>query len=117
MSCKGGEGRWMRSRRMRTAVFIGTPLIATMLCTLESLRGPADINVTSESVTVGDIVRHVIVTAVLQPATTVDVGPPVSGTIAEVDADVNSVVHTGQVLLRLDGSEQRAALDQARSTL
>ena len=107
----------MRSRLMRTAVFIGAPLIATTLCTLESLRGPVDLNVTSESVTLGDIVRHLIVTGVVQPVTTVDVGTQVSGTIAEVDADFNSVVHTGEVLLRLDGSELQAALDEARSTL
>jgi HlyD family secretion protein len=107
----------MRSRWMRTALFIGAPLIATTLCTLESLRGPIDINVTSESVTLGDIVRHVIVTGVLQPTTTVDIGSQVSGTIAEVDADFNAVVRTGQVLLRLDGSELQAALDEARSTL
>jgi HlyD family secretion protein len=107
----------MRSRWMRTAVFIGAPLIATTLCTLESLRGPVDIKVTSESVTVGDIVRHVLVTGVLQSTTTVDIGTQVSGTIVEVDADFNSVVHTGQVLLRLDGSERQAALDEARSTL
>jgi HlyD family secretion protein len=106
----------MRSR-WRTAVFIGAPLIATTLCTLESLRGPVNVNVTSESVTVGDIVRHLIVTGVVQPATTVDVGTQVSGTIAEVDADFNAVVHTGEVLVRLDGSELQAALDQARSTL
>jgi HlyD family secretion protein len=107
----------MRSRKLRTAVFIGTPLIATALCTLESLRGPVDIKVTSASVTLGDIVRHVIVTGVLQPVTTVDVSTQVSGTISEVDADFNSVVHAGQVLLRLDGSELEAELDQSRGTL
>ena len=107
----------MQSRWMRTAAFIGAPLIATTLCTLESLRGPIDINVTSQSVTLGDIVRRLIVTGVLQPTTTIDVGTQVSGTIVEVDADFNSVVHAGQVLLRLDGSERQAALDDARSTL
>jgi HlyD family secretion protein len=107
----------MRSRWMRTAVFIGTPLIATVLCTIESLRGPVDINVTSESVTLGNIVRHVIVTGVLQPVTTVDVGTQLSGTISEVDVDFNSIVHSGQVLLRLDGSALQAELDEARATL
>jgi HlyD family secretion protein len=107
----------MRSRKVRTGVFIGLPLIATTLCTLESLRSPDDINVTSASVTLGEIVRRVIVTGVLQPVTTVDVSTQVSGTISEVDADFNSVVHAGQVLLRLDGSELQAELDQARGTL
>lgn len=107
----------MRSRRMRTAVFIGIPLIATVLCTLESMRSPVDVNVTSESVTVGDIVRHVTVTGVLQLVTTVDVGTEVSGTVSEVDADFNSVVRVGQVLVRLDGSAEQAELDDARATL
>ena len=105
----------MRSRWIRTVVFIGTPLIATALCTLVSLRGPVDIGVTSASVTLGNIVRHVVVTGVLQPVTTVDVSTQVSGTIAEVDADFNSVVHTGQVLFRLEGSALQAELDQARA--
>lgn len=107
----------MRSRKLRTAVFIGLPLIATALCTLESLRSPDDVNVTSASVTLGEIVRRVIVTGVLQPVTTVDVGAQASGTISEVDADVNTPVRNGQVLLRLDGSELQAALDQAQGTL
>src|SRR5437899_12629829 len=107
----------MRSRRLRTAVFVGVPLAATALCTLQSLRGPVDVNVTSASVTLGGIVRRVIVTGVLQPVTTVDVSTQVSGTIAEVDADFNSVVRSGQVLLRLDGSGLQAELDQARATL
>lgn len=107
----------MQSRKMRTAVFIGFPLIATAICTLESLRSPDDVNVTSASVTLGEIVRRVIVTGVLQPVTMVDVSTQVSGTIAEVDVDFNTVVRAGQVLLRLDGSELQAELDQAGGTL
>jgi HlyD family secretion protein len=107
----------MRSRRLRTGVFVGLPLAATALCTLQTLRGPVGVTVTSAPVTLGDIVRQVIVTGVLQPVTTVDVSTQVSGTIAEVDADFNSVVKAGAVLLRLDASQQQAELDQARATL
>jgi HlyD family secretion protein len=107
----------MRSRRLRTGVFVGLPLAATALCTLQTLRGPVGITVTSAPVTLGDIVRQVIVTGVLQPVTTVDVSTQVSGTIAEVDADFNSAVKEGTVLLRLDASQQQAELDQARATL
>ena len=107
----------MRSRKLRTGVFVGLPLVATALCTLQSLRGPVGIAVTSAPVTLGDIVRRVVVTGVLQPVETVDVSTQVSGTIAEVDADFNSVVHEGTVLLRLDGSQLQAELDQARATL
>src|SRR5262249_50539495 len=49
--------------------------------------------------------------------TKVDVSTQVSGTISEVDADFNTVVRTGQVLLRLDGSELQAAVDRAQGTL
>src|SRR5262245_10936567 len=107
----------MRSRKLRTGVFVGLPLAATALCTLQTLRGPVGVTVTSAPVTLGDIVRRVIVTGVLQPVTTVDVSTQVSGTIAEVDADFNSVVQEGNVLLRLDASQQQAELDQARATL
>jgi HlyD family secretion protein len=105
----------MRSRWVRTAIFVGVPLLATALCTIVSLRGPVDINVTSASVTAGDIVRHIMTTGVLQPVTTVDVGTQVSGTIQEVDADYNAIVRAGQVLLRLDSGAYQAALDQARA--
>src|SRR5437763_6913865 len=107
----------MRSRWIRTAVFIGTPLVATALCTLQSLRGPVGIRVTSAPVTIGDIVRRIVVTGVLQPVTTVDVGTEVSGTVQEIDVDFNSIVRSGQVLLRLDGAAVQAALDEARATL
>src|SRR5436309_886523 len=86
----------MRSRWVRTAIFIGVPLLATALCTIVSLRAPVDINVTSASVTTGDIVRHLVTTGVLQPVTTVDVGTQVSGTIQEVDVDYNAIVRVGQ---------------------
>jgi HlyD family secretion protein len=105
----------MRSRWARMAVFIGLPLLATALCTIVSLRGPVDVKVSSASVTVGDIVRHIVTTGVLQPVTTVDVGTQVSGTIEEVDADYNAIVRVGQVLLRLDSGAYQATLDQARA--
>jgi hypothetical protein len=66
-----------------------------------------------QSVTLGDIVsrgRHRRVV----PVTTVDVGTQAPGTIAE-STRFNSVVHAGQVLLRLTGRSCRLNLDEARA--
>jgi HlyD family secretion protein len=93
------------------------PLLATVVCTLVSLRGPVDLSTTSAAVAVGAIVRRIVVTGTLQPMAAVDVGTQVSGTIDEVDADYNAIVHAGQILLQLDAASAHAALDQARASL
>ena len=107
----------MRSRRLRTAIFVGIPLLATVVCTLVSLRGPVGVAITSAPITVGAIIRRIVVTGTLQPTTTVDVGTQVSGTIEEVDADYNAIVHAGQILLKINAASLQATLDQVRASL
>jgi HlyD family secretion protein len=53
----------------------------------------------------------------LKARETVTVGSQVSGTVAELDADFNSVVHRGQVLARLDPSLVQAEIREARAAL
>ena len=71
----------------------------------------------SEPVTLGAVVRSVEAEGTLKARETVLVGSQVSGTIAELDADFNSVVHRGQVLARLDPSLVRSEIQQARAAL
>lgn len=80
--------------------------------------------VTTATVTRGDIVETVGATGTLQAVTTVQVGSQVSGNIAFLGADFNSIVKKGQVLARLDPSlfeaqsqQTRANLAQARANL
>lgn len=65
----------------------------------------------------GDIADVVGATGVLQAVTTVQVGSQVSGTIAALYADFNSVVKKDQVIARLDPSLFQARVAQARANL
>jgi HlyD family secretion protein len=72
----------------------------------------------------GDIVDVIATTGTLQAVTTVQVGSQVSGNIAWLGADFNSIVHKGQVIAKLDASlfeaqvaQAKAGLEQARANL
>ncbi len=87
-------------------------------------KKPVPPTVTTAAVTRGDIVETVGATGTLQAVTTVQVGSQVSGNIAFLGADFNSLVKKGQVLARLDPSlfeaqsqQTRANLAQARANL
>ena len=69
------------------------------------------------TVTHGDVVDTVGATGTLQAVTTVQVGTQVSGTIAELHADFNSLVRKGQVIARLDPSLFQTQIEQARANL
>jgi HlyD family secretion protein len=73
--------------------------------------------VTTSKVTQGDVIESVGATGTLQAVTTVQVGSQVSGTIAELRADYNSLVHRGELLARLDPSLFQTQVEQARANL
>jgi HlyD family secretion protein len=80
-------------------------------------RGAPDVQVQTSPVTRGDIIDTVGATGTLQAVTTVQVGSQVSGNIAWLGADFNSIVRKGQVIARLDPSLFEAQLQQARANL
>jgi HlyD family secretion protein len=65
----------------------------------------------------GDVLQVVGATGALEAVTTVQVGSQVSGTIAHLYADFNSVVHKGEVIARLEPSLFEARLRQAEANL
>ena len=65
----------------------------------------------------GDIQDVVGATGTVQAVQTVQVGSQVSGTIQNLYADFNSVVHKEQVIARLDPSSFQARLGQAQAAL
>ena len=71
----------------------------------------------TRQVTRGDIVRSVSATGTLDAVTTVAVGTQVSGTVATLGADFNSIVHMGQVMATLDPSLFAAQVEQAKANL
>src|SRR6516225_7404014 len=65
----------------------------------------------------GQIDDVVEATGTINPIVTVLVGSQVSGTIAELHADFNSVVHKGDIVALIDPALFRGALMEAKSDL
>jgi HlyD family secretion protein len=80
-------------------------------------RNSGEIQVNTSPITRGEIIDTVGSTGTLQAVTTVQVGSQVSGNIAWLGADFNSIVKKGQVIARLDPSLFQAQVDQANANL
>jgi HlyD family secretion protein len=104
-------------KRYIASVALAAGLVALSVHTAHGWSWSTPPAIHSRSVTVGSIVRTVEAEGTLEARETVLVGSQVSGTIAELDADFNSVVHRGQVLARLDPSLVRAEIQEARAAL
>ena len=83
----------------------------------ETRRATAPVRFETALVTRGDLVATVVATGTLQAVTTVEVGTQANGTIKELHADFNSVVHKGEVLARLDPSSILAQIDQGKAAV
>ena len=73
--------------------------------------------VSTVTVSMGDIIDTVGATGALEAVTTVQVGSQVSGKIQELHADFNSIVRAGEVIARLDPSLFETQIEQARANL
>ncbi|HEU4483968.1 MAG TPA: efflux RND transporter periplasmic adaptor subunit [Povalibacter sp.] len=71
----------------------------------------------TQNVARGDLTVTVTATGNLEPRNQVDIGVELSGTVREVNVDVNDVVTKGQLLARLDTTRLNAQVLQARSSL
>src|SRR5215467_1036627 len=80
-------------------------------------RGGPEMQVVTSPITRGDVIDTVGATGTLQAVTTVQVGSQVSGNIAWLGADFNSIVKKNQVIARLDPSLFEAQLDQSKANL
>jgi HlyD family secretion protein len=80
-------------------------------------RGGGDIGMVTAPITNGDIIDAVAATGQLQAVISVTVGCQVSGNVAWLGADFNSVVKAGQVVAKLDPTLFQAAVDQAKANL
>jgi HlyD family secretion protein len=80
-------------------------------------RGDAGVTASTTTVSEGDVVQAVTASGTLEAVRTVDVGSQVSGTIAGLYADFNSIVAKGQRLAEIDPSLLQAQTAQARAGL
>src|SRR5215468_6728253 len=70
-----------------------------------------------EEITYGDLTQMVTANGTLNPVVLVNVGTQVSGTVKKLYADFNSKVSAGQVLLELDPTTYRAAVEQSSGSV
>src|ERR1051326_2657232 len=89
---------------------------AGLVAWLSARRETAPVYATAP-VTRGPIVKVVASPGTLQAVTSVEVGAQVSGIIASLGADYNSIVHKDQVLATLEQSTFEAAVEEAQATL
>ena len=78
-----------------------------------AFRTTTEVEVSTAPVTDGQITRRILATGTVQAVTTVEVGAQVSGIIASLGADYNSLVHAGQIVATLDASAYDAQLREA----
>jgi HlyD family secretion protein len=84
---------------------------------LLSGSGDGDVEYRTEAVDRGPLLLAISATGTLNALTTVQVGSQVSGTIARLYADFNSVVKEGQLLAQLDPTFLAAAVSEQRANM
>ena len=96
-------------------LIVGTGIAAYGYYGLRTVEFVPDVS--TVTVTEGDVVDTVGATGALEAVTTVQVGSQVSGIIQELLVDFNSIVREGDVIMRLDPSLFETQLAQARANL
>ncbi|ODT45136.1 MAG: hypothetical protein ABS70_03855 [Nitrospira sp. SCN 59-13] len=107
-------------RQHRAAVVIGIVGIVTLLATAFWYWWSDDpVNGHYKTVTIdrGPITALVTATGAVNPVISVQVGSQVSGKVAKLYADFNSVVREGQVLASIDQKPYQAKVSQAKAAL
>jgi HlyD family secretion protein len=104
-------------KKLIIAVLVLTVLGVTVTAYVKMRGRAGEPQLTTATVSRGDIRQTVEATGTLQAVSTVEVGSQVSGRISEIHADFNSVVHNRQVIARIDPLLFQAQVDQARATL
>ena len=99
-----------RSKWFKLALFAAAVLAGGVAW---AFRTTTDVEVSTSPVTDGRIARRLMATGTVQAVTTVEVGAQVSGVVASLGADYNSLVHEGQVVAKLDPASYDAELREA----
>jgi HlyD family secretion protein len=97
----------------------GVLLLISVVALLAWKKRTSDSQVSyqTQEVATGTITSTVSATGTLQPNNQVEVGSEISGTIKTVEADYNSRVSRGQVLVRIDTTRQEAQVKQTVASL
>lgn len=85
----------------------------SLLATMNPESKP--LKVVLSKVDTGDVVRIISAPGQIEPRTKVEISAQVSARIVEIPQRENALVHKGDVVLRLDDRDVKAALDSARA--
>ncbi len=111
------QPHWRKPRWGRRAAVGGIALLIGTGAWYWWNSGPAPVQYKTALVDRGPITAIVTATGTVNPVISVQVGSQVSGKIAELSADFNSVVTKGQVLARIDPQPFKAKVSQARAAV
>jgi HlyD family secretion protein len=105
----------MKKRVLIIGIAVALAALAAFL--LFGSRGSAEPKFRKTKLDKGEVVATVTATGTLSAVTTVQVGSQVSGIIAKLHVDFNSIVKKGQLLAELDPTPFQQTVDQRRADL
>ena len=98
-------------------LIIAATAIVIAIAAIWKVNSRPHVTLATAAVTAGRITRPIVATGTLQPVTSVEIGSQISGTVQWLGADFNSLVHKGDIVLRLDPSIYQAQLAEAQANL
>src|SRR5262245_4731469 len=104
-------------RYVRYGIFLSVLAMIGIAVTGRQAQDSPAVRALTAPVTRGRVATEVTAIGTLQAVTTVQVGSQLSGRVAWLGADYNSVVRKGQVIARLDPSLLQAQVEQSRASL
>jgi len=105
----------------RLVVWIGTLGVCAVLVALwywqVSAGASAQPSYSTQSAQRGDLTQTVVANGTIQPTRSINIGSELSGTVSQVNVDVNDVIKKGQVLLVLDTAKLRDQVKRSQAAL
>lgn len=97
---------------------IAVVTVAVVCCCLAFCgKGKHEVSFETAVIGINDISNSVTATGTIEPVTSVDVGTQVSGIVANIYVDYNSVVKKGQVIAELDKTNLISEVNTAKASL
>ena len=105
-------------KNKKIIIGLAAAVVAIICCCLVFCgKDKREISYDTAVVGVSDISNSVTATGTIEPVTSVDVGTQVSGIVANIYVDYNSVVKKGQVIAELDKTNLQSQVNTAKATL
>lgn len=107
----------MKFKRASLYIVVGIVAFVTVGYFFLKNSGGNDVTYRTERVSRGNVILQVRATGTINPVRTVQVGSQVSGTIAKLYVDFNSVVRAGQIIAQIDSTFLHASVKEAEANL